>query len=42
MNDMKTILSEIEALCRRHDLAETTFGKQALNDGKIVEAGGLC
>ncbi len=36
MNDMKSILSEIEAFCRKHDLAETTFGKQAVNDGKFV------
>src|SRR3970040_2274741 len=36
MNDMKSILNEIEAFCRKQDLAETTFGKQAVNDGKFV------
>ena len=36
MNDVKSILNEIESFCRKHDLAETTFGKQAVNDGKFV------
>jgi hypothetical protein len=29
------LLGEIEAFCRRHALAESTFGRQSVNDGKL-------
>jgi hypothetical protein len=29
------LLSEIEAFCRRNALAESTFGRQSVNDGKL-------
>mgnify|MGYP003348091151 CR=1 FL=1 len=31
-----TLLSRIEEHCRTHGIAETTFGRMAANDGKIV------
>jgi hypothetical protein len=30
-----TLLAEIEQFCRRNGLAESTFGRQAVNDGKL-------
>src|SRR5437764_2975596 len=30
------ILSQISEFCRRADMAETTFGRRAVNDGKLV------
>src|SRR5213082_2353062 len=30
------ILSPITEFCRRADMAETTFGRRAVNDGKLV------
>jgi SAM-dependent methyltransferase len=34
--DPETLLSEIAEYCRRADLAESTFGRLAINDGKLV------
>lgn len=30
------ILKRIEAYCREQDVSESTFGKKAVNDGKLV------
>ena len=30
-----SLLGEIEAFCRRTGIAESTFGRQAVNDGKL-------
>ena len=30
------ILSQISAFCRQADMAESTFGRRAVNDGKLV------
>ena len=30
------LLSEIEDFCRKTNIAESTFGKKAVNDGKFV------
>ena len=30
------ILSQISEFCRQADMAETTFGRRAVNDGKLV------
>ena len=30
------ILSQITAFCRKADMAESTFGRRAVNDGKLV------
>ena len=30
-----SLLLEIESFCRRHGMAESTFGRQAVNDGKL-------
>jgi hypothetical protein len=30
------ILSQISEYCRQADMAETTFGRRAVNDGKLV------
>ncbi|MCC7410613.1 MAG: hypothetical protein IT495_03115 [Gammaproteobacteria bacterium] len=35
-NDTRRLLDEIEAHCRRTATAESTFGRQAVNDGKLV------
>jgi len=32
----RSLLSEIEDFCRRSNIAESTFGKRAVNDGKFV------
>ncbi len=34
-NAAKALLNDIEAYCRRTKLAESTFGRQAVNDGKL-------
>lgn len=36
MDTRDQILAEIEALLRRTEMAETTFGRKAVNDGKFV------
>ena len=36
MDDSGALLSEIEEYCRRAGVAETTFGRRAVNDGKFV------
>jgi hypothetical protein len=36
MTDAQDLLTEIEAFCRAQGMAESTFGRQALNDGKFV------
>lgn len=36
MTDAETLLSQIEEACRRLKIAQTTFGRQAVNDGKFV------
>ena len=30
-----SLLAEIEAFCRRSGIAESTFGRQSVNDGKL-------
>jgi len=34
-NSADSLLEEIEAFCRRTGIAESTFGRQAVNDGKL-------
>ncbi len=36
MDETQAIVAEIEDYCRRGGTAETTFGRQAVNDGKFV------
>ena len=36
MNDTQILLDQIEQTCRRLRMAQTTFGRQAVNDGKFV------
>ncbi len=36
MDDARALIAEIEDYCRQGGLAETTFGRQAVNDGKFV------
>ena len=36
MNEIDTLISDIEEYCRTHELAESTFGRMAVNDGKFV------
>lgn len=36
MSTVTDLLDDIAAFCRRHDMAETTFGRHAVNDGKFV------
>jgi len=36
MTDAKTLLAQIEEACRRLKIAQTTFGRHAVNDGKFV------
>lgn len=33
----RALLADIRAYCRRHGLAESTFGRLAVNDGKVVQ-----
>jgi SAM-dependent methyltransferase len=36
MTDAETLLAQIEEACRRLKIAQTTFGRRAVNDGKLV------
>ncbi len=36
MDETEAIVAEIEDYCRRGGLAESTFGRRAVNDGKFV------
>src|SRR6478735_11938540 len=36
MDDAQTLLQQIEDTCRRLKMAQTTFGRLAVNDGKFV------
>jgi len=36
MTDAETLLEQIDEACRRLRIAQTTFGRQAVNDGKFV------
>ncbi|MEE8246689.1 MAG: hypothetical protein V3S87_05455, partial [Alphaproteobacteria bacterium] len=36
MDATQTLIADIEEYCRRGGLAESTFGRQAVNDGKFV------
>ncbi len=37
MIEISALIKQIEAYCARHGIAETTFGKRAVNDGKLVQ-----
>jgi len=36
MMNAETLLAQIDEACRRMNIAQTTFGRQAVNDGKLV------
>jgi hypothetical protein len=36
IDEQRALIEEIEGFCRRHGMAESTFGKQVVNDGKFV------
>src|SRR5262249_54216821 len=36
MEQVAALVKEIETFCRQAGLAETTFGRQAVNDGKLM------
>jgi len=36
MDNLTDLIEDIEAFCRRHAMAESTFGRMAVNDGKFV------
>ncbi len=36
MDDHQTLIDQIEQYCRAHTIAESTFGRMAVNDGKFV------
>ena len=36
MDDHFALLADIEAFCRVQGIAESTFGRQVVNDGKFV------
>lgn len=36
MSTVTDLLADIAAFCREHDMAESTFGRHAVNDGKFV------
>ncbi|OJY71038.1 MAG: hypothetical protein BGP16_10535 [Sphingobium sp. 66-54] len=36
MTDAEVLLAQIDEACRRLKIAQTTFGRQAVNDGKLV------
>ncbi len=36
MSEAEVLLAQIEEACRRLNIAQTTFGRQAVNDGKLV------
>jgi len=35
-DEQRVLIEDIEGFCRRHGMAESTFGKQVVNDGKFV------
>jgi hypothetical protein len=37
MSGVGSLLQRIERYCREHRLAESTFGRRAVNDGKLVK-----
>lgn len=37
MIEISALIRQIETYCDRHGIAETTFGKRAVNDGKLVQ-----
>lgn len=37
MSTIETLLREIEKFLEESDIAESTFGRRVLNDGKLVE-----
>jgi hypothetical protein len=37
MSGVASLLRRIERYCHEHRLAETTFGRRAVNDGKLVK-----
>lgn len=36
MSQIPPIVRDIERFCERHHMAESTFGRLAVNDGKLV------
>lgn len=36
MNEIPAIVEAIERYCAKHGIADTTFGRMAVNDGKLV------
>ena len=36
-DSIRSLLTDIENFCRSYDMAETTFGRQAVNDGKLCQ-----
>lgn len=36
MDAIEAIISDVEEFCARHGMKETTFGRLAVNDGKLV------
>ena len=36
IDEQRALIEDIETFCRRHGMAESTFGKQVVNDGKFV------
>lgn len=36
MSTADQLLSEIESFCARHDMSETTFGRESVRDGHLV------
>lgn len=36
MDELKSLIDDIEAFCRQHSIAESTFGRMVVNDGKFV------
>lgn len=37
MDAIEKLIADIEAYCAKHGMAETTFGRLSVNDGKLVE-----
>lgn len=38
MSSTDVLLQQISAFCKRHGMAESTFGLKAVNDGKLVKS----
>lgn len=36
MSTINDIIARIERYCQRHKIAESTFGRMAVNDGKLI------